>query len=144
AKLRGAEDYVAILIEAIKVNSALDGANDDQNYFDFSFKYFGEEAPDNPDDSTGGEVVLQLGEEPGMRTLQVYPNPVQDHLQVESAEKRIGRMEVYNVLNDRVLWTEGEGAPSQILDVSALPAGWYVVVVSFADGSAEARRLQKW
>jgi glucuronoarabinoxylan endo-1,4-beta-xylanase len=73
-------------------------------------------------------------------TIRIFPNPVSDILQISSAEK-ISNMEVFNMLGQAVIRIQNPRGAS--LDVSALPAGFYLLKIRQNDEENCFRFLKK-
>ena len=74
--------------------------------------------------------------------VEVYPNPVQDHLNIRYLQPQHKVEHVRIVGLDGRIQMEMESAVES-LDVSSLPAGMYFVVFDFKDGSVGAQRFTK-
>lgn len=94
-------------------------------------------------DAILGAMVLSVGNttQQVTQTLHLYPNPAQNIIYLE-AKGNIERVEVMNAMGHVVLRT-APVAPVGTIDISALPAGMYIVKAQLATGSAEAHRFVK-
>lgn len=74
--------------------------------------------------------------------VEVFPNPVQDHLNIRYLQpgRNVGYVRIVG-LDGRIYWEKAGAMES--LDLSALPAGMYMVVFDFKDGSVGAQRFTK-
>ena len=82
--------------------------------------------------------------EPNARQkLKVYPNPVSGmlHIQLPDAEKGIARITVCDLLGKVMLQKENLSQPE--LEVSALPAGMYLLQVRTSDGKMMTAKFVK-
>jgi choice-of-anchor B domain-containing protein len=60
----------------------------------------------------------------------LFPNPASDYVVVSSTEESLQQAEVYNVLGQRVLVVDLQGAKRQTIDISALKAGLYMLKIN--------------
>ena len=73
--------------------------------------------------------------------VSVWPNPVTDELRISSAQT-ISRIQILNVVGRTVL-DEGVMSDKVELSIRDVPAGLYVIKISFADGTVKTQKLLK-
>jgi hypothetical protein len=73
--------------------------------------------------------------------MSLYPNPVQDKLQLHS-DQMISQVVVRNLLGQAVRIMTVNNTETT-LDVSQMPTGNYVVSITFADGRVATRKIVK-
>lgn len=73
---------------------------------------------------------------------RLYPNPAID-LTTIKAKSMIRNIEVYSLTGIKMIDIPGNGNDSMDMDVSALPAGHYIVMVNAADGVERHRLIKK-
>lgn len=73
----------------------------------------------------------------------VYPNPATDHITVESRSE-LYRIELINLLNQRVLVREDIGSKSVWLSLGSLPHGLYLVRASTRNGQSGVARVIRY
>jgi hypothetical protein len=96
-------------------------------------------------------VVINVGEqEMGVETLhetslQIYPNPVNDELKIESVDCKINSVEIFDVSGRNV--GAGRALPlhngGQTINVSSLPAGVYLIKINTDKGTKTERFIKK-
>lgn len=93
----------------------------------------------------GQPVAADPGAPPLSLELELYPNPVQDHLVVrlETGSSQPVSVEVFDLLGRRVLVEEAVAQGGLVLDVAALAPGPYAVVTRTADGTPLVRHVTK-
>ena len=84
------------------------------------------------------EVVAGKQIHSGLQELRVYPNPMEGELRVGGVGQRTVR--VYDMRGGVVL---EDSTTSGVVNVSALTAGAYMVVVEAADGRVVRQRVVK-
>jgi hypothetical protein len=84
------------------------------------------------------EVMAGKQTQSGLQELSIYPNPVEGELRVGGVGVRIVRL--YDMRGGVVL---EERTASGVVNVSALGAGAYVVIVEAADGRVLRQRVVK-
>lgn len=89
------------------------------------------------------DFVSTASSEAKENLLNIYPNPVLDKMTLRS-DKQIDQIEVYDLKGSRCIQLPSDGQ-SLILtaDLSLLPAGTYVMKVTFAEGTISSRRITK-
>jgi hypothetical protein len=100
--------------------------------------------------STGTDLIMEtatgagLANEQGQSRLTIYPNPVQRILQL-NLSRSAGATQVYlfDPNGQQLLHKRITGATSS-LDLSALPAGIYLLKVTYGNGWNEERKLIKY
>ncbi|MFT7450104.1 MAG: hypothetical protein ACI9VN_000817 [Patescibacteria group bacterium] len=83
------------------------------------------------DDILFDEVIMINTENPVLRSMKVYPNPVADMLTIETTEQ-VDEITIYNLLGSPVLNTT-PNVLSPVLDMSSFSAGLYMVEVKIGD-----------
>lgn len=71
--------------------------------------------------------------------VSIYPNPVQDKLNLQSKFASIEKVTIYNLLGEKMLSLNSENANCQI-DVSTFQSGVYFVEV-FSDGQRSMKKV---
>ncbi|WP_203292719.1 T9SS type A sorting domain-containing protein [Luteirhabdus pelagi] len=94
--------------------------------------------PDFLDPEVG--FVMSVSET-GIRSLQVYPNPFQEILTIESKTHHIQRIAVVNMKGQLIMVMKGEENMNK-LDLSALPAALYFITVEM-DGASQTFKVVK-
>ena len=89
--------------------------------------------------SNGQEVSLQDEN----NNLIAYPNPVENILNIQSYNKFINRILIYNTLGQQVMNNQGDFGLSASLDISDLKSGIYLVKVTTFDNSTQVLRFVK-
>ena len=75
-------------------------------------------------------------------TIALYPNPVGEVLSVESSSDNISRVELYDMFGKLVLSLSAE-ATSMDINVANLPAGLYLLQLTFPNGEQATRKVVK-
>ncbi len=89
-----------------------------------------------------GQTSLDWGVEENKNTFSLYPNPTTDKASIIfSGDKTIRQVSVSNLLGAIVL--ENTNPQGNTMDVSALPAGVYIVRIVTNDGKQEFAKLVK-
>lgn len=88
---------------------------------------------------TANEVLS--AQEFELNNLKAWPNPVNDVLTVTNAAS-LSEIGVYNLLGQQLILQKAEGESVQV-NVSALPAGSYMVKVITAKGSSASLKIMK-
>lgn len=73
--------------------------------------------------------------------VTLYPNPVTTELTVKAGERSIIRKVDLHDLNGKLTATRSSTGTVLSMNVSALPAGIYLLKISFDDGSVESRKV---
>jgi hypothetical protein len=95
---------------------------------------------DNDGNFTFSEVVLV--KITGKFKFTAYPNPASNKLTVEFSEAyRNGRITLLNSDGKRVLTQNITGFNRQVLEVSSLAAGMYVVEIKAANGEKQQQKV---
>ncbi len=72
--------------------------------------------------------------------ISVYPNPVKDFFNIRS-ESEIVALEIYSISGNRVMQKRAAGI--QNVDVSALPAGLYMAIITNVEGQSKTIKITK-
>jgi hypothetical protein len=72
-------------------------------------------------------------------SILVYPNPVKDFLNIESAQGGIQQVDLYNGLGALVLSESGIAAQNKRVDLNGLTAGVYLLVVETEQGVSRTK-----
>jgi hypothetical protein len=92
------------------------------------------------DESFAYSSIKKLSGEVGAE-VTIYPNPVSNELSVLSTTgQAIGKVEVISQ-NGKVLITRNGGNIASPINVKSLPAGTYLVKISFQNGTVENRKV---
>ena len=75
-------------------------------------------------------------------TLSLYPNPVQNILNIQNTASNLSKVQIYD-LNGRLLQNHALQSNEVSLDVSQLNSGVYLVVLENETGNQVARRIVK-
>lgn len=75
------------------------------------------------------------------QTREVFPNPFQDFIQLDLPDLRTGTYQLYNSIGELV--QRGKAHPRQRIEVSGMPAGIYLVRISYSSGASVVARLVK-
>lgn len=86
---------------------------------------------------------LSTTQTPVAEDLQVFPNPSQGQVTIQSSQ-RIQRVEVYNNLGQLVHQRQGGGGTALTLDLSATPRGHYCLRIEDARGALHTRQWVHW
>ena len=75
-------------------------------------------------------------------SISIYPNPTQDKLTIAGGDLQINRMEIVDLAGRVVLLSSFGGVGGGVIDVSALPAGIYLVKIH-TDKGIVTRKMVK-
>lgn len=99
-------------------------------------------AGDQPVEVPAPEIY---GDLPGERKVVIYPNPTQGMLRIEFrgyGDMAGIRLLLYNV-QGRLLWQAGRVEPSGTLDMSAYPAGMYILQMTEGKAKSEWKIIKE-
>ena len=75
--------------------------------------------------SFGSPISLAL-DSVSNESFKLYPNPVEDHLYIQSSDTTIKNIDIYNILGKKIYSTSSENR----LDMSSYSAGIYFVKIN--------------
>lgn len=75
--------------------------------------------------------------------MTIYPNPAHYSLTLNTDEKEIQEIEVYNVLGKRLLIFKNNNSFHAKINVSYLPAGMYLLKVETNEGNITTKFLKQ-
>lgn len=108
-------------------------------------KYFAKWVGDHTTDTCSAPVVSVPAQPGGRPSLALRPNPVSDMLRV-ALPKAAVTVRVYDLAGREMsgkTTLRASEALEAVLEVEALPAGWYLLQVVFRDGSSAAAGFVK-
>lgn len=71
----------------------------------------------------------------------VFPNPAAEDFITIQTDKEITRIELLNIVGQRILSYGPESLKSVRLDISNLNAGIYLIKISFSDSTNDTKRI---
>ena len=86
------------------------------------------------DYSTGIEDIVD-------EEMRIYPNPVKDLLHLDNL-KQVKRINLYNLTGKTILYKNNPNS-NEILDLSHLNQGIYIIIFDFVDGNQLTRKIIK-
>lgn len=76
--------------------------------------------------------------------VELFPNPAQDHLSVNISESGFMQIEVYSIIGNQMNVSSVKTGSSQYrVDISTLPAGYYLLMVKPVGESAQTIKFEK-
>lgn len=75
-------------------------------------------------------------------TINAYPNPVKDYLQISNPDQTISRVMVYNLFGQEIISEDWTGKNNTSLDMTKLASGTYLLSVT-TDGKTATRKIIK-
>ncbi len=115
--------------EALIIDEDMDGFNSDEDCDDMNPDIYpgAEETPDNGiDEDCDGEDFTTSLDELSPLNLEFYPNPTSGSLNISWNEVTNLKIELYNLLGEKVLSTQIDGSSTE-LDINDLPSGKYIL-----------------
>jgi hypothetical protein len=86
------------------------------------------------------ELCEELQEEASISQIKIFPNPFTDWFTLQSTVQ-IQQMKLYNTLGDVVL--KSKHIETNIVDMTLMPKGVYIITVDFMDGAKINQKLVK-
>jgi hypothetical protein len=77
------------------------------------------------------EYVTTSVKEKSSQSIQLYPNPCTNRLQISTLEPAPEDLSIYDLSGQKILFASG--ISSEIIDVSTLPKGIYIAELQFQD-----------
>jgi hypothetical protein len=134
----------------LRDGAAVDGLPNDTTYIRFR-NIVAYDQDGNPLDIGGQttpvtiseDIMVSAAEPVSASQLQLFPNPVRDHLQLRWPNIELESYQVFD-LNGKLLLA-GQGAGQQLgVDVSQLAAGVYIIRLQASGKGTQCRRFVRW
>lgn len=75
--------------------------------------------------------------------ISIYPNPATNEIRIQSAEFRIERIDVYDLVGEKILHRTCNRENKIVLDVKTLPVGIYFITVTDEQNNSVTKKIVK-